>query len=187
MVKNIDAMKEDGLKTFSEKVDQINTDTTHLKSLDDALFSSKGETQVEIARRQLQEQKKNPLFIKPYKKVDTRSEPPTSDRFRKLREHLNERVDVLINRTDLSRKPIEFGLGLLPGEPYNMWKIPVGEVISIPRGVMLHLKNNCVWVKIDFREKPMHEKAKLQDLSIGYDPVVDSISTEFQILDAKAL
>ena len=187
MSKDLKRLQEDGLKDFSNQVEEINDSQEHLKALDDALFSPKGMNQVEIAKSKLQEQKKNPIRIYPYKKVDTRSAPSLDIKHMKLRSHLSEWVDVMIQRVDGKTHPIELILAIMPGDPACFWKIPVNTVVQLQRGLALHLKNNCVWVKIKHQEKSMEEKARLSDLSLSTDIVVDSIHTDFQILDAKAL
>ena len=50
MSKDLKRLQEDGLKDFSNQVEEINDSQEHLKALDDALFSPKGMNQVEIAK-----------------------------------------------------------------------------------------------------------------------------------------
>jgi hypothetical protein len=179
--------QDQGIQKFESDIRAIETDISHKRALDDVLFSSKGVNQLEMAKKKIDDQKKNPRMVMPVTKVDTRSVPSTDPKQMQLRAHLNERVEVMITRANGLLQSIDFPLALLPGDPCYFWEIPVCEVISIPRGVALHLKNNCVWVKIDHREKTQAEKNNLPDLSLSTNIVVDSIHTDFNILDAKSM
>lgn len=184
---NLKKVQEESLRKMEEQINAIDTSTEHLKELENSLFSSKGMNQLELAKSKIEEQKRNPIRIYPVKKVDTRSVVSLNPQHLKLKEHLDEIMPIMIQRTNGAKGNVDFILSIMPGDPACFWSLPVNVVIAIPRGVVLHLKNNCQWVKIKHQEKTAQEKQHLPDLSLSTDIVVDSIVTEYNILDTKAL
>lgn len=184
---NLKKAQEGELKKFQDQVADLVTSTENIKDLEDMLFPSKGLSQLQIAKNRIEEQKKNPIRITPEKKIDTRSVLSLDPRHLRLKQHLEEEIDIMIQRSTGKDNPVEFGLGLMPGSPYCFWKLPVNVVIRVPRGVALHLKNNCSWVKITHKEKDAKQLPHLPDFSLSTDIVVDSVYNEYNILDAKAI
>lgn len=188
MAKNLEKLQEAGIEKFQEQLANVEEEIEDsIHSLEEVLFPKKGLNQLQIARSKLDEQKKNPIRVLPHKRVDSRSVVSLNPRHLKLKSYLEEVVEVMIQRTNGTDHPLEFILALMPGSPACFWKIPVNVIIAVERGVVLHIKNNMQWVKVKHQEKPKDQLAHLPDLSLSTDLVVDSIHTDFNVLDARAI